>query len=53
VNPNTEPERVLGGAKIAGYPTIRLYGPNDEPIEDYEQERTISGFMEFLKTKVR
>lgn len=52
VNPNSEPERVMGGAKITGYPTIRLYGPNDEPIEDYEQERTTSGFMEFLKTKV-
>jgi len=52
VNPGTEPERVLGGAKITGYPTIRLYGPNDEPMEDYEQERTASGFMEFLKTKV-
>jgi thiol-disulfide isomerase/thioredoxin len=52
VNPNTQPDEVMGGPKVTGYPTIRLYGPGNTYIADYEGQRTKSGFLQFLQANV-
>ena len=52
VNPNTEPENVLGGPEVTGYPTIRLYGPGNAYKADYESTRTREGFLQFLNQNV-
>jgi thiol-disulfide isomerase/thioredoxin len=52
VNPNVEPENVLGGPKVTGYPTIRLYAPGNVYKADYESTRTREGFLQFLNQTV-
>lgn len=52
VNPKTHPNDVRGGPQIRGYPTIRLYGPGDAHIGDYNGPRTKDGFLKFLKANV-
>jgi thiol-disulfide isomerase/thioredoxin len=52
VNPSTQPDEVLGGPEVTGYPTMRLYGPGDKFIADYEGQRTKNGFVQFLTANV-
>ena len=36
------------GKKISGYPTIHLYGPQGELVQEYSGARTAKGFRAFL-----
>jgi len=52
VNPETNPELVMG-PKIAGYPTIRLFGPNGQMVGDYNGDRSLGDFQSFLAQNVK
>lgn len=44
------PEKVKG--KIAGYPTIQLYDPEGNLVDEYSGSRTKDGFVSFLEDKL-
>jgi thiol-disulfide isomerase/thioredoxin len=39
----------VAGKKISGYPTIQLYDPQGELVQEYSGARTESGFRSFLQ----
>lgn len=52
VDPKEQPNEVMPGVKVRGYPTIHLYGPDDTLLEEYSGDRTYAGFLQFLQAKV-
>ena len=52
VDPKEQPNEVMPGVKVRGYPTIHLYGPDNTLLEEYSGDRTYDGFLQFLQTKV-
>jgi thiol-disulfide isomerase/thioredoxin len=41
------PEQVL--SKVSGYPTVHLFDPKGQLVEEYQGERTTAGFQAFLE----
>lgn len=41
------------GKKISGYPTIHLYGPEGELVQEYSGARTEKGFRSFLAQNLK
>lgn len=37
------------GFEVTGFPTIKLFKANTNEIVDFEGDRTVDGFVEFLK----
>ena len=52
VNPETNPE-LVGDQKIAGYPTIRLFGPMGQLVSEYNGNRSVEDFQSFLAQNVK
>jgi len=51
VNADKDPE-ALKGKEIRGYPTIHLYGPKGNLVQEYSGERNKTGFEQFLNQHV-
>jgi thiol-disulfide isomerase/thioredoxin len=52
VSPETNPE-LVGDQKIAGYPTIRLFSPSGQLVEEYSGDRSLGDLQNFLKQNVK
>ena len=51
VNAEKNPE-ALQGKEIRGYPTIHLYGPKGELVQEYSGQRNAAAFEQFLNQNV-
>ena len=51
VDPEEEPEKVMKGVNVRGYPTIHLYSSAGTLVSEYSGQRTQDGFLSFLSNK--
>jgi thiol-disulfide isomerase/thioredoxin len=52
INADENPE-LLNGREIRGYPTIHLYDPKGQLVQEYSGQRTAQAFEKFLNQNVK